>query len=323
MLVAYRFGIVDAPDGKLKVHAKITPYLGGCAISCGFLSTICIAYTYFLWPISPAWSFFFIGVFLLLLVGLLDDIMRFKPFTKLLGQAIAAFFLLYFLSIAGSFWTSTSVIGFVVAYFWLLAVINAFNLIDVMDGLATITAIAIAAQLAALAQLQQEKTLVLMLISFIGAVSAFFWYNKPQARIYMGDAGSLFIGGFLAAAALLIPWPNYSWAIVGPVSIFFIPLFELCSLICIRFLKGIPFYQGSPDHFCHYLLRDKWQKEQILAYIFISKALFTIPLLFLWNNGVSAWLLAIFPLIMVSPFVCIICKINMPKKCCFFKKEIF
>ena len=123
---------------------------------------------------------------------------------------------------------------------------------------------------------------------------AFLWYNKPRARIYLGDTGSLFIGGFLAAIPFLFPWSAlHPHGFITPALVLWIPLFEVVSLIVIRTRKGIPFYKGSPDHFCHYLQRWGWSVPAIL---FLAAAISQIALgatlLFLWGT-VPLWLLIV------------------------------
>ena len=109
---------------------------------------------------------------------------------------------------------------------------------------------------------------MIVLCSFLGALVAFLWYNKPPARIYLGDAGSLFIGGFLATVPFLLHWGTYNqYGYLAPIIILAIPLLECYSLILIRWYKGIPFYQGSPDHFCLYLQGGGWSKSVILTYV--------------------------------------------------------
>ena len=110
--------------------------------------------------------------------------------------------------------------------------------------------------------------LLFLLSSFLGALIAFLWYNKPPARIYLGDAGALFIGGFLAVIPFLIDWGKYSLiGFIAPIIVLAIPLLEFSSLILIRSYKRIPFYRGSPDHFSSYLLANSWKKGSILIYI--------------------------------------------------------
>ena len=160
-----------------------------------------------------------------------------------------------------------SIANVLVSGFWMLLLINAVNLIDIMDGLATSVAIIAAVVFCIIAIMTGQYGVSLLLLAFIGALAGFFWYNKPVAKIYMGDAGSLFIGGFLAAVPLLIKWGSmrpeaYYAAIIIPA----IPLIEVVCLVCIRTWKGIPFYRGSPHHFAIYLQNKGWSRWGVLKF---------------------------------------------------------
>ncbi|OQA33738.1 MAG: putative undecaprenyl-phosphate N-acetylglucosaminyl 1-phosphate transferase [Candidatus Dependentiae bacterium ADurb.Bin331] len=128
--------------------------------------------------------------------------------------------------------------------------------------------------------------MALLLTSFLGPLGAFLWYNKPPAHIYLGDAGSLFIGGILATVPFLLKWSKYNiYGFAIPAIILAIPLLEVFFLIMVRSYKRIPFYKASPDHFALYLRNNGWSKNAILIYIFIlSLSLFWWSYLILYNE---------------------------------------
>ena len=145
-----------------------------------------------------------------------------------------------------------------------------------MDGLATTVALCVASSLCVMAYVVEAPASSQLFLALCGALIAFLHWNKPQAQIYLGDAGSLFIGGILAIAPFTIPWSHYyNLGFLTPIIIFFIPLVEVISLIIIRSLRGIPWYQGSPDHFCIYLKKKGWSNFKILRFVFF----FSVPLL--------------------------------------------
>ena len=168
---------------------------------------------------------------------------------------------------------------------WTALITNAFNLIDVMDGLSTSVALWVSFSFFVLACIAHNYELALLLGALMGALAAFLWYNKPPARIYLGDAGSLFLGGILSGVPFFFQWGIYvQQGILVPLIIFAIPLLEVALLIIIRSYKGIPFYKASPDHFSLYLLRHGWSKWHILGYIHVlSSFLLTGALLFLYR----------------------------------------
>ncbi len=266
-----RFGIMDVPDGKIKCHQAPIPYLGGVAIYLSFIATLCIVY-----PFENKIVWLLLGSSLLLLIGLIDDLHVLTPARKFFGQMIATgCFLKGGFSLKTEF--LSSYFNLFISGFWMLSVINAFNLVDVMDGLSSLIAIVSSFSFFIIAILFKQYEVSLLLSAFLGAVLAFFIYNKPPAKIYMGDAGSMFLGGFLASVPLLFSWSSYSIdAYYAPVIILAIPLLEIFFLVLIRTSIGIPFYKGSPHHFSIYLMKKGWSKFNVLFFTMIMGFLFSV-----------------------------------------------
>lgn len=258
---AHKSGLLDAPDGKIKVHDLPIPHFGGIAVFMSFIATLALSF-----PFKNVVLWLLLGSTLLLLLGLIDDLHVLKPSQKFIGQIVAvACFLKGGFSLKSVFFSSW--INILFSAFWMLSVINAFNLIDVMDGLSSTVALVAAVTFFFLAYVAGLHGLTLLLVTFIGALLAFFLYNKPPAKIYLGDAGAMFIGGFLASVPLLFNWSFHALnAVYAPVIILAIPLLEVTALVFIRSAKGIPFYQGSPHHFSIYLQNKGWSKSRVLLF---------------------------------------------------------
>lgn len=265
-ILAHHFKFLDIPDGSLKKHKDPTPYLGGVAVYCGFLMGLALTA-----PFESNLSLFLIGITLLLFLGLIDDLVALSSYQKFIGQCIIALcFLKIDLLLKESFFINIWLVPLLV--FWIAAVTNAFNLVDIMDGLATTSALTSSLVFLVIALISHSYVVAILLSAFIGALAGFLWYNKPPARIYLGDAGSLFIGGFLATIPFLLPWGIYNnpLGFLAPIGILGVPLLEVTSLMIIRTYKGIPFFNGSPDHFACYLMRNGWSKRFILCYVAIA-----------------------------------------------------
>jgi UDP-GlcNAc:undecaprenyl-phosphate GlcNAc-1-phosphate transferase len=252
---AIRFNIFDKPDGKIKVHKAPIPYLGGLAVYSGFIVAVG-----FLYPLKSDIIWFLFGVTFLLLVGLVDDLFVLTPLKKIIGQCVAV--LCFFkggFSLKAQFFSEP--FNVLASGFWMLLVINAFNLVDVMDGLSSLLAMLAAGSFCCAALIFGHYTLSLLQLCFFGAVLGFFVYNRPPARVYLGDSGSLFIGGVLAASPLLFPWSHYQmdqpYIFLVPLIFLGLPLLEVFSLIVIRTALRIPFYWGSPHHFAIYLQKKR------------------------------------------------------------------
>lgn len=301
---ARRLRFLDEPNGTIKVHKAPVPYLGGLAVYIPFVATLGLVY-----PFETIIVWLLLGISLLLLVGLIDDFKVLKPGQKLFGQIIAVLcFLKGGMSLKTVFFSSG--LNIFIAGFWMLSVINAFNLVDVMDGLSSLIAMVAALSFFFVALFFKQYAYSILLLAFLGPLLAFFLHNKPPAKIYLGDAGSMFIGGFLAAMPLLFPW-SYQFldAYYVPAIILGIPLLEVSCLVIIRTWLGIPFFRGSPHHFCIYLLKKGWSKEQVLlftglmgsvlsacALLFLSKII-TLPLLV----GAGILFLSVWTFIIFSP----------------------
>lgn len=282
--IAVRFNIVDNPDGKLKQHKNPTPYLGGIAIYIGFLCALALFF-----PFEGTFALFFIGITLLFFVGLLDDLKPLTPLQKFGGQMLAAFcFLKAGLYLKEHFFTWG--LGIPLSFLWILTVINAFNLVDIMDGLATTISFGAAFSCLIMALYFGQPHVALLFATLVGTLMAFFYYNKPQASIYLGDAGSLFLGGIFAATPFLMPWgTNTIYGFFAPIVILAIPLLELGFLIIVRTLKGIPFYLGSPDHFAIILQKKGWSRQAILGGCLSMSGFLTIVALLFLSGLLPLW----------------------------------
>lgn len=280
--IAERYGIVDVPDGKVKQHDRATPYLGGVAIYIGFIAGLALVF-----PADNKFFSLLTGSTLLLLVGLIDDLIVLRHYQKFFGQFLAALcFVKGGLFLKEQFFYDFWYVGIPVSLLWILVIVNAFNLIDVMDGLSSTVAIGATTSFLVIALLLGQGSTAILLSSFLGPLVAFLWYNKPPAGIYMGDAGSLFIGGFLSAVPFLFSWSEQSTiGYLVPIVVLVIPLLEITTLIVVRTYKGIPFYNASPDHFSIYLRKKGWSKNKVLLYMAsVASALLGIALLILFGN---------------------------------------
>lgn len=285
--VAHKLQILDTPNGGLKQHKEPTPYLGGVALYVGFITALALTF-----PFANTMFFLLVGCSLLLFVGLIDDLIVLKPYQKLFGQVVAAVCFL-----KGGFYLKTtflsatsspfiSLFWLFISFGWILSIINAFNLIDVMDGLATTTALGAAGGFFICALFLDSPVVALLLAACIGALLGFLGFNKPPAKIYLGDAGALFIGGLMAIIPFMLSWGTYTpYGYLAPVAILSIPLLEEGTLILIRTLKRIPFYNGSPHHFSIFLRAKGWTPSKILWFVTLF-SLLTLPCALLFTLGI-------------------------------------
>ena len=280
--LATTVGYVDVPRDR-KVHARVTPYGGGVAMFMGFCAAMIVA------SLLPGLSGMFhasseaFGVLLaggaVFAVGLVDDLRDMSAPAKMAGQVLAAS-ILYFtgatmyqfhIPLTGQFIVlSPSVIPLITA-FWVIALTNAVNLIDGLDGLASgIVAIGSAAlalyglKLQSLGLLPSSNIGPLLAIIGCGICLGFLVFNFHPAKIFMGDAGALFLGLLLAAATMVIggrtpPATGVTYFFFAPLFLPFfilgIPLLDMLMAIIRRTAKGTGFATADKDHIHHRLLR--------------------------------------------------------------------
>jgi UDP-GlcNAc:undecaprenyl-phosphate GlcNAc-1-phosphate transferase len=191
------------------------------------------------------------------ILGLIDDLGVLSPGIKLAGQVVAVLALIN-ASVYIKLGFLPPPLAIVLSFLWLLGIINAFNLIDVMDGLAAGVAAAAAFILFLIAAVNGRQTYAILLAALCGALLGFLRYNVEPARIYMGDTGSMFIGLMLGALAMNNSYTRQNLvASVAPVVILGVPIFDMLFVMYVRYRRGLPVFLGSPDHFA--LRLRKWR----------------------------------------------------------------
>lgn len=248
--VARRAGMVAKPKTD-RWHKKPTAMFGGVAIWLAFTT----AYLLFL-PHTPyGWRIIIASTFLFM-VGFVDDLIHVKPYQKLVGQIMGSAYIVYYgLSLP---WTRSSSVNMALTIFWLIGITNAINLLDNMDGLAAGIGIIASGFLALSFITTGQYTEALVLVSFAAALLGFLIYNSNPASIFMGDCGSMFVGFFLASAALVNVSGGRSRSFLPvlavPILVLFIPIFDTTFVTVLRKLSGRAASQGGRDHTSHRLV---------------------------------------------------------------------
>jgi UDP-GlcNAc:undecaprenyl-phosphate/decaprenyl-phosphate GlcNAc-1-phosphate transferase len=266
--LARRWGAVARPRGD-RWHKQPTAMLGGLAIFPAVLLTYLLTF-----PRGQA-DLVVGGSALLFLLGLVDDLLRIKPYQKLIGQMIGAAVL-----IAGGLslsWTPSLLVNMLLTLFWLIGITNAVNLLDNMDGLAAGIA-AIAAGFLTFCFLDNGQPVEAALVGMLAAaLLGFLVYNWNPASIFMGDCGSLFIGFFLAGASLLNVSGGRSRGFVAvlavPVLIFLVPIFDTTLVTITRKLIGRRLSHGGRDHTSHRLVAWGMSERRAVAMLYAFTAL--------------------------------------------------
>jgi UDP-GlcNAc:undecaprenyl-phosphate GlcNAc-1-phosphate transferase len=265
---AKQLGIVDKPDGALKKQEQATPYLGGLAVFMAFLLSVGV-FTDF----GQETLGLLLSGSIVLMVGLLDDFGAMTPPQKLLGQALGALVLIK----AGIYIKLEFIpiwLAIPLTVLWIVAVSNALNIIDILDGLASGVGVIAALSIAIANFMAGRYSVCLLSIILAGAILGFLRHNFHPATIYLGDAGSLFIGFMLAALSMNAGYTRANLlAVMSPVLILGIPLFDLMLVMWIRWRNGIPVMKGSPDHFALRLRRMRLSVRETAITTYIVGAL--------------------------------------------------
>jgi UDP-GlcNAc:undecaprenyl-phosphate GlcNAc-1-phosphate transferase len=257
--VAMRLGAVVPPRPD-RWHAAPTPTMGGVAIAAAVLVAFGLAALFpgVLGPVEE-WSPVVLAAFAMFVVGVLDDRLQLSPVAKLVASLAIGAFLVFALaaSVPGAGISTPLTLCAIV---WFAGVCHAVNLLDNMDGLATGVVLVAALGLAGVfGVLGGELGLLLMavLLALAGALLGFLYWNRPKARLFMGDAGSLFIGAVVGGVSLVPilrggPAMFEHWALAGLVLV--VPLFDTAFVLVLRRLAGRSATRGGTDHVSHRLV---------------------------------------------------------------------
>lgn len=301
--LALRWNIVDKP-GERKIHVEAKPLLGGAAIVLAFYITIAVGVVIALQfsEFGTAWlqmhvtSFLgddtlrkllglFLGSLIVFVLGVVDDIVMLNPEKKLVGQIIAAVVLVSF-GIRLDLFIDNVWLSSALTVFWIVLMTNSLNFLDNMDGLCGGISVIAAFSFFLCALPHGETFICVLLMVFAGSMAGFLYHNLHPAKIFMGDAGSMFSGFMLASVAVLTtfyrPDVNASRAVVvAPLLALSVPLFDTMSTVFIRWRKGESIMKGDKRHFSHRLVNLGMSQYQAVEFIFLVAAV----------NGLGAALL--------------------------------
>jgi UDP-GlcNAc:undecaprenyl-phosphate GlcNAc-1-phosphate transferase len=259
MRVASRAGFVDEPGGY-KGHARPTPYLGGFAV------VLAVAITLFASGAATSrFAALFVWAFVLFVVGTIDDKRNLNPLTRLVVEVIAGGALWHY----GLGWAvfGSDGLNLALTVFWVVGLVNAFNLMDNMDGAASTVAGVSATGVAALGVIYGDAALALIGVALAGACLGFLRYNlaKP-ARIFLGDGGSMPIGFVVAGAVMAAPGAqDFGWsAVLALAPMVGLPILDTTLVVISRRRGGRPVLSGGRDHLTH-RLRAMFGSARVVA----------------------------------------------------------
>lgn len=269
--VAYRYlgrRLADKPAGSLKKHHRSVPSLGGLIILASVLLPLVVIRFTTAFPSGTLHYLrgVFIGGALIFVLGLADDLTKPKGVSvavKLLVQALAAAALMSY-GVHVQF-VQSPYLAYPITFLWLVGLTNAFNLLDIMDGLCVVQAIVCALGLAVIALPQKFIYVNVAALALVGACLAFLPANlRPKHKIFLGDSGATFLGFMLAALSMGTSYSEYTEVgFLAPLFILAVPLFDTAFVILARLLKKKNPLKGSNDHIALRLKKCGWSPRAI------------------------------------------------------------
>lgn len=286
--IALKTGILSKPSRRM-VHTESIPYLGGLAIYFAFVITITIAFyanQQFRIEFLEKFKGLLIGSTLIVILGLWDDLKNIRPIVKLIGQIVVALLLFaYGFRIEvltnpffGGEMHLPLFLSILITIAWIVGLINAINLIDGLDGLAAgIVFISGLCLLFVGLYLGTPVTVILFSV-LCGSALGFLYYNFPPAKIFLGDAGSMFLGLILAVTALVGLQHKVvtTAALLIPICVITIPIYDTLLAIWRRWLKKGSVFVADKKHLHHRFLQLGLTQRQVVIAFYLATVYFGI-----------------------------------------------
>jgi UDP-GlcNAc:undecaprenyl-phosphate GlcNAc-1-phosphate transferase len=287
--LASLFRIVDTPNQEHKTHSKPVPYLGGVAIAVGVILVTFVSLIIETSTSSNYWiaTSVLAPALILGIVGLIDDIRNLAPLPRFLAQTLFGILIASYLIATQTLGTPLGflLLDMCLSVLWIIGITNAINFFDNLDGGAS-GSVAISSLFLSILAWQGSQFLIAALSTVLfGATLGFLAWNRPPARIYMGDAGSLFLGVLISSLTLRFdPSPNQKYvSFMIPLLLLSLPILDTSVAITSRLRRGISPFQGGRDHLSHRLMRMGLPKKKALILLWCIGIFFCLCALLISN----------------------------------------
>ncbi len=289
--LAYKVGAIDVPKDNRRMHKVPIPRLGGLAIFIAFLlSTVLFA------DIDRQLQGILLGSIIIVILGVLDDIMTLKALPKFIVQILAAAVAVYHGCVidtlsnpnifGSSLYLHLGSWGIPITIIWIVAITNAVNFIDGLDGLAVGVSAISTCSLLVIALLVSEGNIGIVLAALLGSCLGFIPYNMNPAKIFMGDTGATFLGYVMATLSVTGLFKLYaiiSFAV--PFLILGIPIFDICFAFLRRIAKGQNPMVADRGHVHHRLIDMGFSQKQAVAITYMMTAILGLAAVVLTSSG--------------------------------------
>jgi len=278
--IAIKLSVMDLPNMERKTQKEPVPYLGGVAIA---LSIIIITYGAILYSDNTKMSFPLVTYALLPaavlgLMGLIDDIRGLPALPRLIAQTVVAILVAIFMlhRDVEAMPLSNHLLNDIINVIWIVAVCNSINFFDNIDGGAAGTVAVSTLGISLIAANQGQELITALSVVTCGATVGFLLWNKSPAKIYMGDAGALFLGVLVAVLTIRLNpgiTPKFNSIAILPM-LLAIPILDTCIAVFSRLRRGISPFTGGKDHLSHRLMRKGISKRNTAYCLWAMQASF-------------------------------------------------
>ncbi len=330
--LSFQWKYVDEPDRERKIHTEAMPLLGGAAIFCAFAANVIFNYLFILplgsrvdlplidmpdvkmyldgaFSVWPKLLVIVLGGGLMVALGMYDDKCELNPRAKLIAQVVIAL-LVALAGIRITAFIHNRFINYLMTVLWIVTITNAMNFLDNMDGLCAGIGLVCASLFGFIAGIQHEYFVCLLAVALAGGLLGFLPHNFKPATIFLGDAGSHFVGYMLAVLPICVTFYHHgktpTWLpVLIPLLVLAVPLFDLVMVMWIRIRHGQPVYWGDVNHLSHRLVRLGLPQSWAVTLIYlITLTLGLGATILLWSQMTAA-------LIVIVQALCILAVITL------------
>lgn len=292
--------LYDIPDER-KTHTYLISSLGGIGLFSGVALSLLLTSDFKI--NGSEFQYFIAAFFIIFTIGVVDDIFILRAWKKLLGQLLATAIITVkghlLITNAEGFlgvWQLSTAASYIISFFVIMLIINAFNLIDGVDGLAACLGLASSVIFSLFFLINQNYSFAILGFALAGALLAFLVFNFHPAKIFMGDSGSMLIGlinailylKFINTASSVADYPVQNSLLVG-FGIILIPLMDVLRVFCVRLAKGRSPFSPDRNHIHHLLLNKGLNHSQVTLSLLVTGVIFSVMSFLL--RGVNIYLL--------------------------------
>jgi UDP-GlcNAc:undecaprenyl-phosphate GlcNAc-1-phosphate transferase len=330
--LAQRFGFISRPV-RDRFSARTVPLGGGIAIFAAITTIIiagALAIKFLLVPGRLAWisksaninpadflgkinqlTIMLLGIFILFALGLWDDIKHLGPFFKLAVQFAVAMTAASLAEIRVEFFIENKIVTSALSAVWIVLIINAFNFLDNMDGLSAGIAVIAGSILFTAAAISGQVFVGGLALVLIGTLLGFLVFNFPPAKIFMGDAGSLVVGFFVAMLTLRTTYYHEAqsgrwYPVLMPLVVMAVPLYDFISVTLLRISQGKSPFVGDTQHFSHRLKKHGLTDTQTVLTLYLATLCTGLGATFLYQVNLAGAILILIQTFMILAIIAIL-----------------